>query len=688
MNTSPANMPAQSALGDSPEANRPLPFSSAGPEAEPFTARHAALAIIFALGMIVLVAITIRFTELVTGQYLSTSVPPLPAFGTLLALSVLRPVLRRYAPRLVPSRAQMLLIYSMMTVAVVLSGLYHVRAFIPHLVALQFWGREESPLAAQLAGYDKYLPSWFAPHDLEAIKWYYISSPDKSIPWRVWVVPLACWTVFFLGMFIGVFSFVTLVQRQWMRNERLSFPLTALPLALTARDWSAYGSPGSRRALFLIGFGLAAVYSLFNILHAFYPPMPHIPFQLTLEPYFQERPWIPLRDVRFYLELESIGIGYFVPLDVAFSVWFFYLINRTVAVVGTALGNDQPGFPFTQEQSAGGYLMFALFLLWRLRRPFAESLRRAFVPAVREESSGAERLAWVGLVVSATIVFGFCHLAGFSLWLALPYFTVIALFVLVYGRIRAEAGIPAQFIMPWFLPKEMTLNMISFPTALAWGGTGSIVLFSSFAWLSANHHPMEQTAYQLDSTKLASEAKIPYRTLFIALLLAFVVGLLASYWAHLSAYYAQGSNLVPSAGGIGEAREAMARQEYEQMASRLATPPPQNVPRLLAVAAGFCTAGLLTWIRTLWHGSPFHPLGFLAANAFGDVSACWFPLFVAWLFKFLLLHYGGLAFYRRGMPFFLGIAIGHLFVGGIVWPFIGQFISKEAANSYHLLFGE
>lgn len=681
-------MPTQSALDDSTKANRPLTSSSVGTEAEPFTARHAALAIIFALGMIVLVAVTIRFTELVTGQYLSTSVPPLPAFGTLLTLSVLRPVLRRYAPRLVPSRAQMLLIYSMMTIAVVLSGLYHVRAFLPHLVALQFWGREESPLASQLAGYDKYLPSWFAPHDLEAIKWYYISSPDKSIPWRVWVVPLACWTLFFLGMFIGIFSFVTLVRRQWIHNERMSFPLTALPLALTARDWSAYGSLGSRRALFLIGFGLAAVYSLFNILHAFYPPMPHIPFVLSLDPYFPDRPWTPLRDIRFYLELEAIGFGYFVPLDVAFSVWFFYIINRAVAVVGTALGNDQPGFPFTKEQSAGGYMMFALFLLWRLRGPWLMSLRKAFLASAGAESTRDERWAWIGLLVSATVILGFCHLAGFSLWLAIPYFTSLALFVLVYTRIRAEAGIPAQFIYPWFLPKEMVLNLISFPRALAWGGTQSIVLFSSLAWFSTHHHPMEQAAYQMDSTKLASDARIPYRTLFVALLLAFVVGLLASYWAHLSAYYAQGSNLIPSAGGIGENREMVARQEYQQMAFRMDNPPPQNIYQLLAMASGFCTVGLLTWIRTLWHGSPFHPLGFLAANAFGDTSVCWFPLFVAWLIKFLLLRYGGLTFYRRGMPFFLGLAIGHLFVGGIVWPFIGQFISKEAANSYHLLFGE
>ena len=76
-------------------------------------------------------------------------------------------------------------------------------------------------------------------------------------------------------------------------------------------------------------------------------------------------------------------------------------------------------------------------------------------------------------------------------------------------------------------------------------------------------------SYQLDNTKLSQQARIPYRTLFIALVLAFVVGLCTAYWAHLSAYYAQGSNLIPSAGEIGEYREKQARQDFELMASQI-----------------------------------------------------------------------------------------------------------------------
>src|SRR5437899_2688761 len=101
--------------------------------------RRAAAAIAASVGFILLSAFAIRNTEMVRGQYISTSVPPLPAFAVVLLLSVLRPTLQRYFPRLAPTRSQILLIYAMMSVSVILSGLYHIRPFLPELVALQYW---------------------------------------------------------------------------------------------------------------------------------------------------------------------------------------------------------------------------------------------------------------------------------------------------------------------------------------------------------------------------------------------------------------------------------------------------------------------------------------------------------------------------------------------------------------------
>jgi len=670
----------------SDQASRQAPQTSviASRQAEEkLTLRRAAIAMAIGLILIVLIAVAIRRTEMVTGRYISSGVPPLPAFATVLFLSLLRPLLRRYLPRLAPTRAQILLIYIMLTVAVILNGAYHVRAFLPHLVAMQYWGRE----GGTLSEYARYLPFWYAPRDMQAIKEFYEGATNGAIPWHVWLRPLAWWSLFFIAIFLGVFSLVTLVQRQWIRHEKLSFPLLTLPLAMTSEDWAAYGSVSSRRSLFIIGFGIAAVFNGLNILHTLYPAVPSIGFYKPLGEYFPNRPWIPLQSIVIFYMLEAIGIGYFVPLEITFSTWFFYFLNRAFAVVGTAAGYDEPGFPFTQEQSAGGYVAVGLLLLWGLHRHLKQSLVRALHPSGGDPQTVQERWAWIGLITSTLFVLGFCQVAGFSLRLAIPYLSVIGLFVLVYARIRAETGVPFGFIYPYGLPKEMVLNTISPPRALNWGGTRSFVLFSSLAWLSRHHNPEEQAAYQLDGAKLSGENGIPYRTLFIALLLAFAVGLGMAFWVHLSAYYDLGCNMAGGGTGSGEYRAIVAQQEYQQMASRIIAPPPQSLPRLMATLGGFAFAAVLSTLRRRILGFPFHPLGFLLATAYGDSATCWFPLLIAWLLKATILRFGGLTYYRRGMPFFLGLAIGHFFLAGVFWPVFSLLIAREASQSYHLYFG-
>src|SRR5206468_3033827 len=225
-----------------------------------------------------------------------------------------------------------------------------------------------------------------------------------------------------------IFSFLSLVQRQWIRNERLTFPLLAIPLALTSDDWNSYGSVRSRRALFLLGLGLAAAFNGVNIAHVLSPSIPSPGFEVSFHPFFPNRPWTPLQDMRIIFFLESIGIGYFVPLDISFSIWLFYLVNRVFAIWGVMRGYDLPGFPFVQEQCAGGYLAMGLILLWGLRRTLGESLRRSFQRGRLDASEQAERWAWMGLLGSIVFIFGFCAVAGFSLWVALPFFTTLGLF--------------------------------------------------------------------------------------------------------------------------------------------------------------------------------------------------------------------------------------------------------------------
>lgn len=66
---------------------------------------------------------------------------------------------------------------------------------------------------------------------------------------------------------------------------------------------------------------------------------------------------------------------------------------------------------------------------------------------------------------------------------------------------------------------------------------------------------------------------------------------------------------------------------------------------------------------------PLHPIGFPIAATFPVHNYNWFALFLAWLLKGAIMHYGGVGLYRKLLPFFLGLILGH-FSTATLWVFI------------------
>jgi hypothetical protein len=577
-----------------------------------------------------------------------------------------------------------------MTVAVVLSGAYVVRAFLPHLVSLQYWSRTQP----RLGEFVPYLPTWYAPREVQAIRDYFQGNRGYGVPWALWLAPLLRWSLLFLALFVGTGSLMLLLRRQWLQNERLSFPLLYLPLGLTSEGTSGIG-PIFRQPLTWLGIGTAAAWNGLNIWHALIPAVPAPGFYFPLSGMFPDSPWTPLNSINLFFMLEAIGFGYFVSLEVSFSTWFFYLLEKIFACVGLAAGHEIPGFPFLREQSAGGYLGMALLILWGSRRHLAGILASFFLrrgpgataQSARRGDASEERWACLGLVGSGAFVLAWCVYSGLAFWVAAAYLAVLFCFVLVYARLRAETGMPFEFVYPYALPKELVVQAFSVPTLLNVGGLRSMVIFSSLAWLSRHHYAESMAAYQADGLKLSAEARIPRRTLAFALQLALVVGLACAFWAHLDAYYFLGSNLAGGGTGDGEYRAKVALQEYQQMSAQVANRPPQDALRLWYAGGGFVVVGVLAMLRLNFPGSPFHPLGYLLATAYGDSTTNFFPMFTAWLLKSAILKGGGLKLYRTFVPFFLGLIVGHFFMGGIFWPALSLLLGADVSRGYHLYFG-
>ena len=62
---------------------------------------------------------------------------------------------------------------------------------------------------------------------------------------------------------------------------------------------------------------------------------------------------------------------------------------------------------------------------------------------------------------------------------------------------------------------------------------------------------------------------------------------------------------------------------------------------------------------------PFHPLGFVMAGSW-SLIVYWFAIFLAWLAKSLVVHYGGLSGYAKARPFFLGLVVGEMGIAVLV----------------------
>ncbi|MCZ7600811.1 MAG: hypothetical protein M5U09_27965 [Gammaproteobacteria bacterium] len=122
---------------------------------------------------------------------------------------------------------------------------------------------------------------------------------------------------------------VLLVHQQWIRNERLTFPLVYLPLELTAVEQDQAYSQIWRDSTFWIGFTIAVVPHLFNGLHTYYPAVPEHPVQGGPEPDpVTSAPWRHLGPMPINFYPGMIGFAALLPLDVSFTVWVFFVIER------------------------------------------------------------------------------------------------------------------------------------------------------------------------------------------------------------------------------------------------------------------------------------------------------------------------------------------------------------------------
>lgn len=606
------------------------------------------------------------------------SVPPIPAITALLLLTLINPVLRRWGLQ----RGEILLVYIFVSIAVIVpdpnSLLIYLLAFI---TAPHYFTRPE----AGFGNVAEALPSWFAPKDNALMRYFYdLEGPSRGVEWGEWAIPLLGWAIFLLAFWVTTYAVLSLFRDRWLHQDRLRFPIVDLVMEMSA--------PKGRIPSFLrdplmwLGFSLAAIHNLCNIAQAFNPNLPAAGRFIDLGTAITQPPWDSIKPMWISLRPEIFGIGYLISTDVLFTAWLTYIVLRLSNVVRAAFGYEVVSTAYDyQEIAAGAYLGLFIALVWLARRflwSALASVGRMFTPWRRGEPlSPAERAAR-NAVLAGFLGFGYMvwwlWRAGMGWWVAALYMGLIVAFAFVYSRIRAETGAPLMFLFPFWQQQKLLINFFG-GTTLAHSGPATLPILAALGFMARGSFP-QHAAYQIEAMEIGERAHIRPRAITVCLILALAFGLLAGYYLILTSAYQYGFNRLDGGGGGGGYRVFLAQQQYREIAQwqqgRQARP---EVSLMLQTLLGLGITIAISLLRSTWLGSPLHPLGFAMAASYG--FHLWAPFLAVWLCKLFILRAGGMKLYRRFVPFFLGIVLGHYMVTGILWGGISLFV-PELTNQY------
>jgi hypothetical protein len=450
------------------------------------------------------------------------------------------------------------------------------------------------------------------------------------------------------------------MRKRWTENEKLSYPIIQLPLEMT----KAGGASGFFRSKLLwIGFAIAGGVNMLNSLHFFYPSIPSIPIRsINIGQYFTEKPlnaigWTP---IHFYPFL--IGLGYFIPLDLSFSYWFFYLFWKVQQIIGSVLGmRSLPGFPYHYEQVYGALMGLIIILFWTARKYIFRMLKSAIRGQAADDDEPIRyRTALLGIISGMLLLTLFSYKAGMSLWVIFVFFVIYFGISTVITRMRAQLGPPLHelnyggpiHVMIWTLGTRRL-------------GATNLTMFSYYWFFNRSYtcHPMP---HQLEGFKLAERSGMDSRRLLFAMMIAVAVGIPAAFWAYLNMFYVEGA-----ASGLGWHALGSGHYTFGNNLQNWLT----NISRTDSVSVSFMGVGMaftffLMVMRTRFLWWNLHPIAYPLARDY-NMNRMWFAIFTSWVIKRMILKHGGLKSYRKGVPFFIGLILGEFMVGGS-WSIIGM----------------
>jgi len=476
-----------------------------------------------------------------------------------------------------------------------------------------------------------------------------VAVEPPGIPWYAWWPVIAQWLPLLIGFLVASLALAAIVRDQWIRHERLPYPISEFFAALIAAPQAGDRVPPLlRSAGFRLGIAVAAVVLGSQALQAsgFLPVA--IPTSLDLgticrTPWTEQMyAWYMIFRPQIYLSM--IAIAFFLPLGVTFSVWFFYVAVQ----FGWGFARAQ-GVPLEYSDAAraamGGYAVECLLIVWIGRTYYGRLLATAVGagdPALRP----LVPFVWALLLGVATIA-GALVAAGARADQALLAVLILLGTALVLARFVAEGGI-VLVQTPWAVDSVA----FSLTGCMPLAALAPLTLLAAGLFIDPRESLLH---YAITADGVAERVGgVPRRRMSTAMLLVAVGGAAIAVTVLLAIAY----------------RVPHPDQPWTSQALV------EHLMPLDAAADGRPDAGAPDSARTWWCYSigggliaaigvgrvlfswwPLHPIGALVMPSWATHSL-WASFLVGWLVKLLVMRYGGVGIYRRLKPFAIGLIAG------------------------------
>lgn len=592
--------------------------------------------------------------------------PVLGLLCVVLPLSWLTGVLRRRAQW---SSGEKLYAMAMMAVTAGLPTFGLALYLFPVMTAPYYMASVENKWEEAFFGF---IPRWMTPAaDSTAVRWFYDGAPPgQAIPWGQWTVPLLAWSLLAAAMYLTMFCLGSIIRRQWIEKENLVFPLVELPLEMVLPQRHSISSVEFLRNRGVwIGFAIPFVIHNLQALRIYFPAIPVVNLQNI--PLFASLTGIPWRQLssRVYLHFSVIGFAYFLTAEVSLSLWLFWWFGRVQHVVADAIGRNPQLTRLDDNQYQGAFLAIVIYGVW-VARGHLKDLWRQFWSGSSEGDTGRRpeamsvRAEFGGLLAGSVLIVLWLTIAGMSTAYAVA--TLLIFLVICWGmsRLVVESGI--MFAKATQMRPSLILEaLVGAPAVPARSLT--VLSFVEYVFMyDLKSFLMPQVMH---AHKMADEAKMDRRHLYLAMAAAVVVSVLVAYWASLQVAYTKGALAMHPWFFISGPRA-----NSERLRSLIMSPEPWDLSRTVAMLAGGAFTYLLIKMRQQFIWFPVHPIGYVVGNGF-EASRMWFPFLIGWLAKSLVGRYGSVQLYRSLRAPFLGLVLGEYSAAGL-WLLIDAIVGR------------